>query len=272
MTRNRTENRSSVDKESMLARLAKWDDDVEAEKQTEEYYKDHQLWTHKRVETRRKEIEKDERDRESEKRETDKGQSRAAALADSFLEQQAFEIGAKVNADVLSGVPQPLRLRMTRENIKTTPASPVKRSIEETEGLLEEDEEDEGYQTGSKKKRSLIRLDYEGEDSRENDTSKQNQLRTLVSSIPSDTQDLWEYPIHWEGLDNVRPSICVVYINIFSRSSKAKSGLLPLRKLLKRSVSKSRILLTLLCNIFLITDRRNRSPKNLKWFAPTYCL
>ena len=217
MTRNKPEGRP-LDKESMLARLAKWDDDVEAEKQTEEYYKDHQLWARKRVEFRRKEIERDERDRESEKREFNKDRSRAAALADSFLEQQAFEIGAKVSADGLSGVPQPLRLRMTRENIKTAPASPAKRSVEEVEGLLEEDGEDENYQA-SKKRRSLVRLDYDGEDSRENDTSKQNQLRTLVSSIPSDTKGLWEYPIYWEGLDSVCPAFLssVLIIIVYHR-------------------------------------------------------
>jgi hypothetical protein len=203
ITRNRTEDRPFADRDSMLARLAKWDDDVEAEKQTEEYYKDHQLWARKRVEYRRKELEKDERDRESESREVNKDRSRASALADSFLEQQAFEIGAKVNSDALSGVPQPLRLRMTRENVKTAPASPAKRSVEEVEGLLEEDEEDEEYQAGSRKKRLLIRLEYDRENSRGDETSKQNQLRELVSSIPSDTKGLWNYPIHWEGLDNV---------------------------------------------------------------------
>jgi RNA-binding protein 25 len=189
-----------ADKETMLIRLAKWDDDIEAEKQTEEYYKDHQSWARQRVEYRRKESDKDERDRESEKREANKDRGRAAALADSFLD----EIGAKVNPDAISGVPQPLRLRMTRESIKAAPASPAKRSVEEAEGLLEEDDEEEDYRTGSRKKRSLIRLEYDREDPRKDEPSKESQLRTLVSSIPSDTKGLWGYPIHWEALDNVR--------------------------------------------------------------------
>jgi hypothetical protein len=203
MTRSQTENRTVSDKESMLARLSKWDDDVEAEKQFEEYYKDRQLWARKRIEYRRKETEKDERDRQLEAREANNDRSRAAALADSFLEQQAFEIGAKVNVDILSSVSQPLRLRMTRENIKTVPASPAKRSMEEAEGLLEEDEEEENYQGGSRKKRLLIPLEYDREESRDGAASEQNQLRALVSNIPSDTKGLWEYPIHWDCLDNV---------------------------------------------------------------------
>lgn len=256
IARNKPEDRPAADREAMLTRLAKWDDDVEAEKQADDYYKDHQQWALRRLEFRRKEMQKDERDRESEKREVNKDRSRAAALADSFLEQQAFEIGAKVSVDTLSGVPQPLRLRMTRENIKTALASPAKRSVEEVEGLLEEDGEDEDYQS-SKKKRLLVRLDYDGEDSHENETSKQNQLRTLVSSIPSDKKGLWEYPIHWAGLDNVRILIFEIHSNGPSLSSKAKSDPLLPRKSLKRSVSKSRISLTLWCNIFLITDLRN---------------
>lgn len=200
MTRYRTGDRAS-ESDSMLVHLSKWDDDVEAEKQVEEYYRDHQSWALKRLEYRRKESEKDDRDRAAEARELDKNRSRAAALADSFLEQQAFEIGAKVNADVISGGPQPLRLRMTRENIKAAPASPAKRSMEETEGLLEE-EEDEDYQTGTRKRRLLIPLEYDREDPQD-EASKQNRLRTLVSSIPSEKKGLWEYPVYWEGLDNV---------------------------------------------------------------------
>jgi RNA-binding protein 25 len=202
MTKNKAEDHPAFDKNSMLALLSKWDDDLEAEKQSEEYYKDHQSWARKRVEYRRKESEKDDRDRESEVREVGKDRNRAAALADSFLEQQAFEINTKVNSNILSGVAQPLRLRMTRENVKTAPASPAKRSVEEAEGLLEGDEE-EDYQASAKKKRLLIPLQYDGEDSINGNTSKQNQLRTLVSSIPSDTKGLWEYPIYWEGVDNV---------------------------------------------------------------------
>lgn len=199
--RNRAENRPIVDKDTMLARLLKFDDDIEAEKQLEEYYKNHQSWARTRVEFRRKESERDDRDREAEEREVNKGRSRAAALADSFLDSNM--------GDVLSSVPQPLRLRMTRENIKTAPASPAKRSVEEVEGLLEEDEEDEDYRARARKKRLLVPLEYDGEESRGRreekvaEKSKEDQLRNLVSSIPSDTKGLWEYPVHWDGLDNV---------------------------------------------------------------------
>ena len=197
--RNRNDVRPTIDKDTMLARFLKFDDDMEAAKQSEEYYKDHQSWARKRVEIKRKETEKDDRDRATEDREINKGKSRAAALADSFLDSNM--------GDVLSSVPQPLRLRMTRENIKTAPASPAKRSVDEVEGLLEEDEEDEDYRARSRKKRLLVPLEYDGEESRkrveENERSKEDQLRNLVSSIPSDTKGLWEYPVHWDGLDNV---------------------------------------------------------------------
>jgi hypothetical protein len=207
MSRNQNEDRPVIDRETILARLAKWDDDIEAERQVENYYKDRQLWARNRVEYRRKEIEKDDRDREAEERESRKDRSRAEALADSFLAQQAFEIGAKVSSNVLS---QPLRLRMTRENVKTAPASPAKRTVEEVEGLLEEDEE-EDYQGKSKKKRLLIPLEYDG-DSR-GDKSKQNQP-TVELSIPSDTKGLWEYPVRWEGLTNVLPRSIGLLLNI----------------------------------------------------------
>jgi hypothetical protein len=194
----------SASKEAMLARLSKWDDDLEAERMVEEYYRDRQLWARKRVEYRRKEKEKDDRDREAEERELTTDKSRAAALADSFLEQQAFEINVKAPSGA-----QPLRLRMTRENIKTAQASPAKRSVDEVEGLLEEDDETENYKP-SAKKRMLIPIEYDGEESREDKTAQQERLRAVVASIPSDKKGLWEYPVQWDQLDSVSLSQFVI--------------------------------------------------------------
>jgi len=169
----------------------------------EEYFKDRQLWARKRVEYRRKEKEKDDRDREAEVRESNDDKSRAAVLADSFLEQQALEINTKASSEITTGAPQPLRLRMTLASVKAAQASPAKRSMDEVEGLLELDDEAESYKPAAKK-RLLIPLEYDGEDPFEDDASKQNRLRAVVASIPSDTQGLWEYPVKWDELDTVR--------------------------------------------------------------------
>lgn len=209
MSRNQSDDRPVIDKETIFARLAKWDDDIEAERQVEDYYKDRLLWARKRVEFRRKESEKDDRDREAEEREARKDRTRAEALADSFLD----EIGAKVSPNV-SGIAQPLRLRMTRENVKTAPASPAKRTVEEVEGLLEEDEE-EDYQAKSKKKRLLIPLEYDG-DSRGDNSSKQRP--SIELDIPSDKEGLWKYPVHWEGLKNVYPMLLTLLIIVYHRA------------------------------------------------------
>src|SRR2546423_814648 len=169
----------SASKEAMLVRLSKWDDDIEAERMVEEYYRDRQLWARKRVEYRRKEKEKDDRDREAEERESGTDKSRAAALADSFLEQQAFEINVKA-----AGAPQPLRLRMTRENVKTAQINPAKRSMDQVEGLLEEEDEGETYKPTTKK-RTLIPIEYDGEEKVNERASQAERLRKVVASIPS---------------------------------------------------------------------------------------
>jgi hypothetical protein len=140
-------------------RLAKWDDNSEAEGQIKHYFEDSQLSAPKRTECRREEIEKDDRDREAEERESRKDGSRAETLAHSILAQQDFEIGAKVSPKVLS---QPLPLRMTRENVKTKPASRAKRTVDEVEGILEEDAEQD-LQGKSQKKRQLRRMESDGE-------------------------------------------------------------------------------------------------------------
>jgi len=247
-----------MDKEALLAWLSSFDDDREADLQKEEYYRDHQLWARKRVEFRRKEREKDERDREAESREVNKDRSRAAALADSFLEQQVFElVGAATKGPpaATSGFAQPLRLRMTRDAVKTTPASPAKRTVEEVEGLLEEDEEDD-YQASSKKRRLLIPLEEEREEPRHPKQSNEEQIRNLVAEIPSDKEGLWKYPVYWEGMDDVQPHFLISSL----RSSlflKARFDHLLLKRLLRHLVSKNRKSLTLLLIISLtVVPRR----------------
>lgn len=192
MGRAKNEDRHLADKQSLLNRLAKFDDDAESTLKSEDYYKDHSLWRTRRAESRRREVERDARDRDAEKSEENR-HNRFADMADSFLSEMNVSVSA----------PQPLRLRMTRENVKSAaaPASP-KRSVDEVEGLLEEDEEDE-YQPGQKKRRLLVRLDEDQETSREKQASREDELHALVQSIPADTKGLWEYPVSWDALDNV---------------------------------------------------------------------
>jgi hypothetical protein len=196
MNRAKNEDRYLADKQSLLNRLSKFDDDAEATVKHDEYYKDHALWRIKRQEFRRKEQYRDDRDRDAEKAEINRERNKFADMVDNFLSEMNVSVSA----------PQPLRLRMTRENVKSVaaPASPAKRSVDEVEGLLEEDEEDE-FQPGQKKRRMLVRLDKDQEMSRENRSAREDELHALVQSIPADTKGLWEYPVSWDALDNVRP-------------------------------------------------------------------
>ena len=205
MNRAKNENRHLADKQSLLNYLAKFDDDAESAHKHEEYYRDYTAWRTKRQEFRRKEQDRDERDRQAEKAEVNRERNKFADMADSFLSEMNVSVSA----------PQPLRLRMTRENVKTAPASPAKRTVDEVEGLLEEDEEDE-FQPGQKKRRMLVRLDEDQEMSRENQSAREDELRALVQSIPADTKGLWEYPVSWDALDNVPPSPSLLLRNFFS--------------------------------------------------------
>jgi len=263
MNRAKNEDRHLADKQSLLNRLAKFDDDADSTHKHEEYYRDHTAWRTKRQEFRRKEQDRDERDREAEKAEINRERNKFADMADSFLSEMNVNVSA----------PQPLRLRMTRENVKTAPASPAKRTVDEVEGLLEEDEEDE-FQPGQKKRRMLVRLDEDQEMSREHQSAREDELHALVQSIPADTKGLWEYPVSWDVLDNVLPSpslsLSSKFCNLltlvcFRRLWKTRYGLLQQRKLLKRSVSKNRNLLTL---SLIISGRKGPpriSRKNSKW-------
>ena len=88
------ENAISREAETVAARLRNWDDEVEAARKVEEYYRDRSLWLRNRNAFRSREAEADDRDRAAEQRERARDaerQEQARDMADSFLARQAEE-------------------------------------------------------------------------------------------------------------------------------------------------------------------------------------
>ncbi|KAK9361637.1 hypothetical protein V1504DRAFT_451418 [Lipomyces starkeyi] len=104
-------------RDSMFRFLAEWDDDREEQRRSEEYYRDRSTWLRNRAVFRSREIEADERDAAMERANQPESEKQldAAALADSFLEQQAAEFYLQGNT---RGRPEPTPSRLSGSETK----------------------------------------------------------------------------------------------------------------------------------------------------------
>ena len=189
--------------EAMRKRLAEFDDDVEAERQVEEYYIDRSLWVRNRANFRAEEARRDAIDRTNEERRLKSEQdqrTKAGSLADTFLAQQAAEVEAQP--------PTPSDPRANQQSVKINLGSALAKKSEQTatqqrrnmaavEGLL--DEEDDANKT---QRRELIPL---AEDATKNSGMSAEErakgARQLAQEIPSDRRGLWAYDVKWDFLD-----------------------------------------------------------------------
>ncbi|ODQ51599.1 hypothetical protein SAICODRAFT_83032 [Saitoella complicata NRRL Y-17804] len=192
------EARELQDKDAIRQRLAEWDDDKEREMGAEEYYRDKSNWLANRAVFRAREGEMDAQDREAERRELEMEGARGADAsnqAEAFLNNIAAEVGKAAPQQqqpaTASAGPGPIRLQF---GVKKAPET-TSRTMGQAEALLEDDEEEDK----DKQKRVLVPLTYEGTNVEDEET-KARRLRQLVSSIPSDKEGLWSWPVKWDKL------------------------------------------------------------------------
>lgn len=178
-------------KETLAIRFRDWDDDREASRKSELYYRDRSAWIRERDVFRAREAAQDEADRRAEAAEKAKEEAereQAKGLADSFLERQAIEMQQREAAAV--SAPQPFKLKL---KMQPTRMGPKKRTVAEVEGLLEDEEDKETV------KRPLIPIKFENTGL--TDEENQEAVRALAQEIPSDKKGLWGWDVKWDHLD-----------------------------------------------------------------------
>ncbi|KAG5439098.1 hypothetical protein PCANB_001396 [Pneumocystis canis] len=206
MNRDKEEaSREAKDREAMSRRLAEWDDDLEAEKAVEEYYKDRSSWLRHRAAFRSREMEMDARDRILEERqETEK--LKASTSANFLLKKQNTE--HKLNESGISKDVAIGPIRLTFSSTKKQMDVP-KRVVSEVEKLLEDDND---HYTGNKKP-MLLPLEYDDTETAEDDEAKIKRIKDIVAFVPSEKEGLWNWPIKWDRLtdsiieDKIQPFI-----------------------------------------------------------------
>ena len=209
MAQEREKNREEAErrnleraKEDMLSKLANWNDDEEAVKSREMYYKDRSLWQRERERIRDYERKEDELDRKAEEREQADERRRnneASGMADDFLGNLSNEMDTRPDqptAPVTAG----FKISLGGAKSRAQPAAPPKRVMADVEGLLE-DEEDAaaaGVKLDLKPLQDTSTVPMHGQDL--SDEDKAAGRKQLASEIPTDTNALFAHPIKWEYL------------------------------------------------------------------------
>ncbi|KAF9132584.1 hypothetical protein BGW39_011762 [Mortierella sp. 14UC] len=165
---------SHAARDAMGARFAQWNDDVERERRHEDYYRDRSRWWHRRQAFLVKEQRYDELDREEEKEELAEAAKKAAQEAEAALSAAAAAV-----AEISS----------TAMDVDATVASAL------TEAGQDKDVEmNEASGSGSISNTNVTTDAADGNDSAVTTTAAE-------LNIPSDPQELWNWPIQWSFMD-----------------------------------------------------------------------
>ncbi|KAI9494060.1 hypothetical protein BDB00DRAFT_762607 [Zychaea mexicana] len=192
------EERQARNKEYWATKLAEWDDDVEIEKGEVEFYTNRSRWRRHREGVRRREEERDEEDRRLEAQEIEEERLRIEHEERMARQQQQREQREKEREEEKQQQP----LKPTKLSFN----APIKRISAMGGGDDEDDEEG-----GGRKRRVLVPLDYGDEDVTMSEASttttsmdpeeRATKLKELIGSIPSSEQELWNWPVKWDQVD-----------------------------------------------------------------------
>ncbi|KAI1300563.1 hypothetical protein F5Y03DRAFT_363756 [Xylaria venustula] len=195
------EENAAAKREEALRWLQNFDDDAEASRKKEEYYKDRSAWMRDRAAKRGREAAADEADRQAEEQDRVKEEAereQARGMADSFLERQAQEMEQRQPSRTGLAAPQPFKLSLgaAAQKAQAQRAAPQRKTIAEVEGLLEDEDED------ATTRRQLIPIKFEPTTvAAMSDEERDQAVRALAQEIPNEKDGLWEWDVKWDFLD-----------------------------------------------------------------------
>lgn len=183
------------DREIMARKLAEWDDDVEAERGQEEYYRDRSRWWFHRQQFRARELAMDEADRLREQSEIESEQRR--------LEwERMLEEERKQRAEAMELEKETLIHSNGNVKAKLTLNLGSKRRAALMVPAEDEEFDDDESIESKRKRRILVPLEYsDNEDDEKKTEERKRKIKDLVATIPTDKEGLWNWNIKWEELD-----------------------------------------------------------------------
>ncbi|UZO13537.1 uncharacterized protein OCT59_005035 [Rhizophagus irregularis] len=190
------------DREIMARKLAEWDDDIEADRGQEEYYKDRSRWWFHRQQFRARELAMDEADRLREQQEIELEQHRLQTLEEERKQrEEAMEAELNNEKEILT-----LATNGTSQNNSVKPKLTLNLASKRRAALMapaedEEFDDEEGIES-KRKRRILVPLEYSDNEDDENKTEeRKKKIKELVATIPTDKEGLWNWNVKWEELD-----------------------------------------------------------------------
>lgn len=187
-------------RDEMLHRFKHFDDEVEASRKKEDYYKDRSGWIRDRAAFRAREIAADDADRAAEEQELLREAAeleQARGMADSFLQRQTQEMEQRQAPRAGVAAPQPFKLSLgaAAQRAQAQRAAPQRKTIAEVEGLLEDEEEEST-------RRQLIPIKFEPATAAGmSEEEREQAVRALAQEIPNEKDGLWAWDVKWDFLD-----------------------------------------------------------------------
>ncbi|EGP88225.1 uncharacterized protein MYCGRDRAFT_41185 [Zymoseptoria tritici IPO323] len=195
-------------REDMLARLANWNDDEQADIRKELYYKDRSVWLRNREaprDTERRDDDHDRRAEEREKADQRRHEAEAQGQANSFLDSMGSDLGTKgaereqAPAAGFGGLKFSLGSAAAAKTKQQQPA--IKRAFADIEGLLEDEEDAAAAGTRRLELKTLqdtSTVPISGADLTEEEKGEARQQ--LATEIPTDSTALYAQQIKWKSL------------------------------------------------------------------------
>ncbi|KAJ9620581.1 hypothetical protein H2203_007787 [Taxawa tesnikishii (nom. ined.)] len=215
-------------KEATLQALRDFDDEEQLRKPTEEFYRNRRAWARDRRAFRSDERRRDDKDRLDEEREQEyerRKYEQAQGKADDFLAGMELDLGGRAGEKAaprqfafnlgLGGAgagaaPEKAAPSINEERAEPEARKGAAQSMEQVEGLLDEEEEE-----GAADRKTLQAVSFQplaaGE--KMTDEERKEATRQLAASIPSNTDDLFAWNVKWDSLkehvvaDNLRPYV-----------------------------------------------------------------
>ncbi|KXT07552.1 hypothetical protein AC578_10251 [Pseudocercospora eumusae] len=205
--RNREEaERRNIEKakDEILHRLANWNDDEEAAKGKELYYRDRSAWARAREAERNREARDDDADRKQEEREkanTRRQEAEAKGLADDFLGQMGVDMQGPAANEKSGPAGFKISLGNAAKTKQSTSAHAGRRAIADVEGLLEDEEDAAASGTKRlelKELQDTSTVPVNGADLTDDERAAARQQ--LASEIPHESEKLYAHTIKWDSL------------------------------------------------------------------------
>lgn len=188
--------RNDNDRRTTFSRCDKWNDDVEADKGFEEFYRDRNSWIRRRNIIKEQEIENDNRERRMYEYETS---DRLLKAKKPSNRKEDGDPPAKVitdNSDRNEAPKFTLSLGAAAQKIQSSSSRKV---IAEVEGLL--DNEDNNSHLA---RRILVPIEFSQSSHSANDEEegRADAIRHLANEIPTEKTELWNWTISWDHLED----------------------------------------------------------------------